>query len=466
MLLPGHVDFTIEVERALRVLDGAVLVLCGVSGVQSQTMTVDRQMKRYNVPRITFINKLDRMGSRPKKVVEDLREKLRLNAALVQTTVGLEDNLRGVIDIVAKRVIMYDVDHHNPTVSDDIPAEFAEEVAELRATLLEQLSEVDDEMAEMFLMEEEPTTEQLKAAIRRATLNLSFVPVFLGSAYKNRGVQTMLDGVLDYLPDPTEIDNRALDLDNDEAEIKLETAEDKPTVALAFKLQESRFGQLTYMRVYQGNVSRGQMIVNSTTGKKMKVPRLIRMHSDEMEDVDSVGPGEIVAMFGVDCASGDTFTDSKVNYSMTSMFVPEAVMSVSVEPKKKGDANFAKAVQRFCREDPTFKVHFDDETSQTIASGMGELHLDIYMERMRREYDCDVSVGEPQVKYREAITKKALFDYTHKKQSGGAGQYGKVQGFIEPLDPDDVDEGVEFLFDNHITGNAIPPEFLPGMYCV
>ncbi|KAF9910672.1 Elongation factor G, mitochondrial [Linnemannia zychae] len=457
---PGHVDFTIEVERALRVLDGAVLVLCAVSGVQSQTITVDRQMKRYNVPRICFINKMDRAGANPWKVVEALRTKLKMHAAALQIPMGAEDNFQGVIDLLKWKALHFEGADGVDVVEKDIPEEFMELAKAKRAELFEHLAEVDEAMSDMFIMEETPTSEQLAEAIRRATVARKFIPVMMGSAIKNKGVQPLLDAVCAYLPSPNEVSNVALDIKNEEAKVELSSDEKDPFVGLAFKLEEGRFGQLTYMRVYQGMLRRGGFINNVKNDKKIKVPRLVRMHADELEDVDEVGPGEICAMFGVDCSSGDTFTDGSLQYTMTSMFVPNPVISLSLKPKGKETPNFSKALNRFQKEDPTFKVHVDSETKETIISGMGELHLEIYVERMRREYNVDCVTGKPQVAFREAITDGSKFNYTHKKQSGGSGQYGRVQGYIEPAEIDE--DGKDAFFESRVVGGNIPTNFIPA----
>ncbi|KAF9929312.1 Elongation factor G, mitochondrial [Mortierella alpina] len=457
---PGHVDFTIEVERALRVLDGAVLVLCAVSGVQSQTITVDRQMKRYNVPRICFINKMDRAGANPWKVVEALRTKLKMHAAALQIPMGAEDNFQGVIDLLKWKALHFEGPDGVDVVERDIPEEFMELAQAKRAELFEHLAEVDEAMSDMFIMEENPTSEQLAEAIRRATVARKFIPVMMGSAIKNKGVQPLLDAVCAYLPSPNEVSNVALDIKNEEAKVELSSSEQDPFVGLAFKLEEGRFGQLTYMRVYQGMLKRGGFITNVKNDKKVKVPRLVRMHADELEDVDEIGPGEICAMFGVDCSSGDTFTDGALQYTMTSMFVPNPVISLSLKPKGKETPNFSKALNRFQKEDPTFKVHVDSETKETIISGMGELHLEIYVERMRREYNVDCVTGKPQVAFREAIEDGAKFNYTHKKQSGGAGQYGRVQGYIEPAAHDE--DGNDAFFESRVVGGNIPTNYIPA----
>ena len=457
---PGHVDFTIEVERALRVLDGAILVLCGVAGVQSQSITVDRQMRRYKVPRLAFINKLDRSGANPFRVTEALREKLKHNAVMMQLPIGLEDKLEGLVDLVKMKAFIFSGPNGETITEKEIPAEMMEDAKKYRSILIGKAADFDDEVAEKFLMEEEPTEEEIKRGIRKGCLNLDLTPVFMGSAYKNKGVQLLLDGVETYLPNPTEVKNEGLDLDNKEAPIELPCDPTKPLVALAFKLEDGRFGQLTYMRIYQGTMKKGDFITNMANGKKVKIPRLVRMHASDMADIEQASAGDIVALFGVDCASGDTFTDGTVNVAMTSMFVPDAVISLAIAPKEKsGAANFTKALQKFRKEDPTFRVHRDEESNETIISGMGELHLEIYVERMKREFNCECVVGQPQVAYRETISTATPYDYTHKKQTGGSGQYAKVVGTFEPYDS--VDKTYEFV--DNIVGGKIPREFIPAV---
>jgi elongation factor G len=456
---PGHVDFTIEVERALRVLDGAVLVLCGTSGVQSQSYTVDRQMRRYNVPRIAFINKLDRAGSDPKRVTTQLKEKLRHNTITLQLPIGEEANFEGIIDLVRMKAMYFDGDNGEDIREEEIPADRLEESKTARHDLIAAVADHDDELAELFLAEQEPTIEQIRGAIRRATISLKMTPVFIGSAYKNKGVQLLLDGVLQYLPNPAEVHNIALDQNNKEAKVELSTDPKKPFVGLAFKLEDGKYGQLTYVRVYQGTLSKGDFIVNNSIGqKRVKVPRLVRMHSNEMNEIETAVSGDIVALVGVECSSGDTFTSEDLNYTMTSMHVPDSVISLAVSPKDKtATQNFSKGLNRFTKEDPTFRVHRDEESAQTIISGMGELHLEIYIERMRREYATEVIAGKPQVAYREALNLKSEFSYTHRKQTGGSGQYGKVAGYIEPL-PAEHPTGYEFVDD--VVGGSIPREFI------
>ncbi len=457
---PGHVDFTIEVERALRVLDGAILVLCSVSGVQSQSITVDRQMTRYHVPRIAFVNKMDRTGADPVRVMNQLRDKLGHNAHMVAMPIGAEDKFQGVIDLVEMNANYYDGDNGENIRVEEIPADLLAAAKSRRHELIAAMGDFDDEVAMLYLEDKEVSTELLRKAIRKATLSLKFIPVMMGSAYKNKGVQLLLDAVGHYLPNPMEKLNEAHDQNKNEEKVVLEAREDKPFVGLAFKLEDGRFGQLTFMRIYQGKISKGDFIINSVNQKKVKIPRLVRMHADKMNDISTTGAGDIVAMFGVDCASGDTFTDGSVRYTMTSMHVPDAVISLAISPKDKaGQVNFSKAINRFSREDPTFRVHRDEESAQTIISGMGELHLEIYIERMKREYACEVNAGQPQVAFREMITQKTEFEYQHKKQTGGSGQYAKIAGYFEPL-PEDAVEPYEFV--DEIVGGRIPREFIPA----
>ena len=461
---PGHVDFTIEVERALRVLDGGILVLCGVSGVQSQSLTVDRQMKRYNVPRLAFINKLDRQGSNPWKVIEDLRKILKLNAAAVQIPIGLEGEYTGIVDIVEEKAYIFEGDNGEIIREIEPPSSMIEMMQTKRLELIEKLADADDEIAELFLMEELPDTDLLKTAIRRQTLACKFVPVFMGSAFKNKGVQPLLDGVLSYLPEPHEKENFALDRSQNEAPVKISGTHMDPLLALAFKLEETPFGQLTYMRIYQGTLKRGMHITNVSDGKRIKLSRIVRMHSDDMEEIDRAGAGEVVAIFGVDCKSMDTFSDGPTNLAMSSMYVPEPVMSLAVKPKQSAmQNNFGKALAKFIKEDPTLRLKVDTETNETILSGMGELHLEVYVERMVREYNVECIVGQPRVNYKETISHRQEFDYLHKKQTGGAGQYARVVGYIEPMTEDDIKEaGTVNEFCNQLIGTNIPPEYYPS----
>jgi elongation factor G len=458
---PGHVDFTIEVERSLRVLDGAILVLCGVAGVQSQSITVDRQMKRYGVPRLAFVNKLDRQGANPFRVKDALVEKLRLNAVMYQTPIGLEEKHKGVVDLVTMKAYVNEGESGEIIKEIPIPPELKAEAEEYRKKLIEKLADADDFIGEKFLMGEEPTIEEIKAATRRAVISLKLVPVFCGSAFKNKGVQVLLDNVINYLPTPAEKKEFGLNLDKNEEKFELIPDDNKQLCALSFKLQVTPFGQLTYMRVYQGKMSKGDFIINTTTKERIKIPRMVRMHSDKMEDLETARAGDIIAMFGIDCASGDTFAVEDYNVSMQSMHVPDAVISLAIAPKEKAGANnFTKALQKFRKEDPTFRVHRDEESAETIISGMGELHLEIYVERMKREFACEVVVGKPQVAYRETIGQAADYDYTHKKQTGGSGQFAKVVGKIEPLG---LNAETTFLFENDVVGGRIPREFIPAV---
>jgi len=453
---PGHVDFTIEVERSLRVLDGAILVLCSVGGVQSQSITVDRQLKRYHVPRIAFVNKCDRTGANPFKVRMQLREKLGLNAYMMQIPIGLEDKLEGVVDLVTMKAMYFEGENGTQIRMAEIPQHLLADAQKYREEMIDAATMFSDELAEAFL-EGAETEEMIRAAVRKGTLAEQFVPVFLGSAYKNKGIQPLLDAVGYYLPDPTEIENTALDLDENEKPVVLGTDENAPVVALGFKLEDGKYGQLTYVRVYQGTLKKGEELFNTRAKKKFKVGRLVRMNSATMEDINEGGPGDIVALFGIDCASGDTFCGGNLNYAMSSMYVPDPVISLSLTPKDKQAADqMSKALNRFTKEDPTFRSYVDKESNQTIIQGMGELHLEVYIERMKREYKCDVETGMPQVAYREAITQRADFNYTHKKQTGGSGQFGRVAGFIEPCTEQDYE------FDNQIKGGAIPSEFIPS----
>ncbi|MGC1273998.1 MAG: elongation factor G [Planctomycetaceae bacterium] len=463
---PGHVDFTVEVERSLRVLDGAILVLCSVGGVQSQSLTVDRQMKRYKVPRLAFINKCDRTGANPKSVVAQMREKLHVNPVPIQIPIGLESNYEGSIDLVKMEAIFFDGAEGDKVRREAIPAEFQAEAETARNEMLEALSLYDDELMELLLAEEAVPEEKICGLIRQATLSHEIVPVLVGSAFKNKGVQPLMDAICAYLPCPTEVENVALDnneLDENgqPTKVKLRPEENLPVVCMAFKTVMEQFGQLTYTRVYQGKIVKGDSYINTRTGQKTRFGRLVRMHSNDREDVDEAGPGDIIAVVGVDCASGDTFCGGDVNYSLESIFVAEPVITRSIEPiKRDGADKLAKALERFRREDPTFRVMSDEETGQTLIAGMGQLHLEIYVERIRREYKVDCIVGDPRVAYRERPTRQIEFDYKHKKQTGGSGQFAHVKGRLEPL-PEDYETTYEFV--NEVTQGRIPKEYIPAI---
>jgi len=462
---PGHVDFTIEVERSLRVLDGAILVLCSVGGVQSQSITVDQQMKRYKVPCLAFINKCDRSGANPERVVSQLRSKLGHNAVALQMPIGLEGSFTGVIDLVSMKAFYFDGENGEKVRIEEAPADLLSEARLKREELIDMASLFSDELTEAVLAEEAITEDMIFDAIRKGTLERKITPVLLGSAYKNKGVQPLLDAVNRLLPCPSDVENTALDRDNNGLPVVLVSDTEKPIVALAFKLEDGQYGQLTYIRVYQGVLAKGSTIVNARTGKKVKVGRLVRMHADQMEEIEAIPAGYIGALFGIECASGDTFLSPEINVTMTAMFVPKPVISLAIAPKDNdSEIKMAKALNRFTKEDPTFRSFVDGETSETIIEGMGELHLEVYVERMRREYSAEVTTGNPRVAYRETITQRAEFNYTHKKQTGGAGQFGRVAGYVEPISDADADAeaDADFIFENKIRGGSIPTQFIPA----
>jgi elongation factor G len=452
---PGHVDFTIEVERALKVLDGAILVLCSVAGVQSQSITVDRQMKRYNVPRVAFVNKCDRSGANPARVTDQLREKLKHNAVMMQIPIGLEDKLEGVVDLVRMKAFRFLGDNGETIVESEIPENLQFDAEARREAMLDAVSMFSDELMEAML-EDAVTEDLIHDAVRKGVLANELTPVFMGSAYKNKGVQLLLDAVMRYLPAPSDVQNTAIRAlaGGEEEVLVLNNDYDAPLVANAFKLEEGPYGQLTYVRIYQGVLRKGSEIYNSRTGKRVKVGRLGRMHSDQMVEIEEAFAGDIIALFGVDCASGDTFTGGD-RIALSSMHVPEPVVSLAVVPvDNKAATQMSKALHRFTREDPTFRAMVDSDTGDTIISGMGELHLEVYIERIKREFGAAVTTGAPQVKYRETLTQLVEFDYTHKKQTGGSGQYAKVQGTMEPSDDGD------FHFVSAVVGGRIPTEYI------
>jgi elongation factor G len=463
---PGHVDFTVEVERALRVLDGAILVLCAVGGVQSQTMTVNRQMKRYNIPCLAFINKLDRMGANPNRVLSHMRSKLGHNAAFLQLPIGLESKVQGLVDLIHRKAVYFDGEFGEVVREDEIPHDMRTESEDRRQELIEHVSNVDEILGEMFLEEKTPTEGDIMAAIRRASLCRAFTPVLVGSALKNKGVQPLLDAVLNYLPNPGEVENIALHEKEGRKTEKVilnpERSKDYPFVGLAFKLEAGRFGQLTYLRCYQGMLGKGEYLYNARTKKKVRIPRLVRLHATEMEDVNEIYAGDIFSLFGVDCASGDTFvTDTSLNLSMESIYIPDPVVSMSIMPVNSKDRdNFSKAVARFTKEDPTFQFSYDTDNKETLVAGMGELHLEIYAQRMEREYGCPVHLGKPKVAFRETLLSPCEFDYLHKKQSGGAGQYARVTGIMEPLPPH---QNTILEFVDETIGTNVPKQFVPGV---
>ncbi len=458
---PGHVDFTVEVERSLRVLDGAVLVLCAVAGVQSQSITVDRQMKRYNVPRIAFINKMDRTGANPNNVIAQLESKLGLTAIPLQIPIGAEMNFEGVVDLVNREAVYFDGEKGEIVRREAIPDSLKESAERARQGMLEALSMVSDEIMELLLEEQDVPVDLIHKTIREGTIANQICPVLVGSAYKNKGVQTLLDAVASYLPSPLDREVMAKDNNNGMAEVPLQPDPDAPLVSMAFKLVEEPFGQITYVRIYQGTLRKGQFYFNTRQRKKGRISRILRVHADEKEDIDSASAGDIVAVMGIEPATGDTYCDESINYSLESIYAPEPVIDLAISPAKRADQDkLAKALNRFMREDPTFRVHQDKETGETIISGMGELHLEIYVERIKREYKVECTVGMPKVSYREAPTKATPFNYKHKKQTGGSGQYAHVVGHMEPL-PEDAPE--PFVFENKVTGGRIPSEYIPSV---
>ncbi|CDS39450.1 elongation factor G mitochondrial [Echinococcus multilocularis] len=464
---PGHVDFTVEVERALRVLDGAVLILCAVGGVQSQTLTVDRQMKRYQVPKVAFINKVDRLDANPYRVVKQMRDKLRYHSAFVNIPIGLESKNVGIIDLLTEKAIYFDEPQGLTLREEEIPKDMMAEARDRRSEMIECLANADEEIGEAYLSEEPLSVEQLKAGIRRATLAHHFTPVLVGTALRNRGVQPLMDAVVDYLPNPLEVKNYAmLEKEGQTEKVLLDGSRtsDAPYLGLAFKLEASKFGQLTYTRVYQGCLRRGESVRITRTGKKVRVPRLGRMNVDTFEDLEAVYAGDIAALFGVDCSSGDTLVSPNgpmENLSMESMYIPEPVVSMSITPVDKHNVDgFSKGLARFTKEDPTFRLRHDPESGQALVSGMGELHLEIYAQRLAREYNTPCVLGKPKVAFRETLLEPVPFDYLHKKQSGGAGQYGRVIGLLEPLP---MEQNTQVLFSDETMGTNIPKPYVPAI---
>lgn len=458
---PGHVDFTVEVERSLRVLDGAIMVLCAVGGVQSQSVTVDRQMNRYRVPRIAFINKLDRVGADPERVCREMTEKLGLNVIPIQLNMGTGEDFCGLIDLITMETVVFEGTNGATVLRKPIPDEYRPAAERARYEMLDALSMFNDEMIEL-LLEEQPVTEQMiRLTIREATINRDIVPAMMGAAYKNKGVQLLMDGVCDFLPSPLDRSYFTRDHDNEGAEVPLTNDPEAPLVAMVFKITAESFGQLSYVRVYQGTLTKGQVYRNARTNRTVRVGRIVRMHANERENIPSAGPGDIIGLLAIDCASGDTICGEGVNYSLESIFVADPVISLSIAPASSADqSRMAKALSRFMKEDPTFRVSIDSESGQTVIAGMGELHLDIYIERMRREYKAEVTVGRPNVSYCEAPTIEAKFNYRHKKQTGGSGQFAHVQGRLIPL-PHDAETPYEF--EDNVSGGRIPREYIPAV---
>ncbi|MHC5111858.1 MAG: elongation factor G [Planctomycetota bacterium] len=458
---PGHVDFTVEVERSLRVLDGAVLVLCAVGGVQSQSMTVDRQMRRYRVPRVAFINKMDRVGADPMRVIGELEQKLGHVAVPIQLPIGSGDDFEGVIDLIKMKKVTFDGSSGENVVYSDIPADLADEADRGRHGMLDTLSLYDDELMEIMLEGDDPTEDQINVALRRATIAREITPVMLGTAYRNKGVQLLLDAVTSYLPSPLDRVAYACDNANDGAEVTITADTEGPVVAMAFKICDETFGQVTYARLYQGELKKGQMYKIGRTGKSQRIGRIYRLHADKREDLDSCRAGDIVGLMGIDCASGDTICDKAISLSLESIHCPEPVIAIAIEAKSASDRDpISKALGRFIKEDPTFHAHFDEDSGQTILSGMGELHLEVYIERIRREYKAELVVGKPKIQYREAPTTESIYNYKHKKQTGGSGQYAHVVGKLIPLGENSEED---YEFENVVTGGRIPSEYIPSV---
>jgi elongation factor G len=458
---PGHVDFTVEVERSLRVLDGAILVLCAVGGVQSQSITVDRQMKRYHTPRLAFINKMDRTGANPHRVLEQLKSRLGIDPVLMQIPIGVGESFSGVVDLATMQAVTFEGANGEQVRRGPVPAELAADAHAARQHMLESLSMYSDELMELLLGEQPVPEEMIHAVLRQAVRTLDVTPVFLGTAYRNKGVQPLLDAVVRYLPSPLDREVTANDYFDGQKQRRLLPDPDLPFVGMAFKIVDDPYGQLTFLRLYQGSIAKGQTYYNQRTGKRDRFSRIVRMHADEREEMDSARAGDIVAVMGVDCASGDTYAAESNFGTLERMFVPEPVIKMAISPLVRGDGDkLAKALARFRKEDPTFRVSTDEETGETLIAGMGELHLEIYVERIRREYRVEVEVGAPKVSYREAPTQPCDFNYKHKKQTGGAGQYAHIVGRMEPLPPDATEP---FLFEEQVVGGRVPKEYIPSV---
>ena len=458
---PGHVDFTIEVERSLRVLDGAVLLLCAVGGVQAQSITIDRQMRRYGIPRLVFINKMDRTGANPDRVVDQLRKRLGCEAIPVQIPIGSESDFQGVIDLISEEAIYFDGSNGEKVRREPIPADLADAAAHARQHMLEGLSMFSDELMELLLSEEPAPEALVHRVVREATLAQQITPVLMGTAYRNKGIQPLLDAVVRYLPSPLDCSTTAHDAKDPTQELILEAHADRPAVAMAFKIVEDPHGTLTFMRIYQGKLCKGESYYNQRTGRKERIGRLVRMHADQREEISEATAGDIVAVMGIDAASGDTYATERNSVLLQNMFVPEPVIQMAITPvDREGAARLAKALQRFRNEDPTLRVTTDEETGETLIAGMGELHLEVYVQRIKREYRVEVEVGAPKVSYREAPTRNAKFDVRHRKQTGGSGQYAHIIGRFELL-PEDA-EGT-FLFEDHVTGGRIPKQYIPAV---
>ena len=487
---PGHVDFTVEVERSLRVLDGVVLVLCGVGGVQSQSLTVDRQIKRYGVPRLIFINKLDRTGADPARVCDDVRSKLGVDAVMMQLPIGLADEFTGLVDLIAMQAVTFEGEHGQDVRRGEIPEAMRDAALAARAEMLDRLTVYDDELMALCLAEGHVPEELIHRVVRRGVRDLSIAPVFIGAAYRNKGVQPLLDAVVEYLPSPahreitanafadqehgvadkpepgdaTEGDGESIEQDatrDGDRKIILTSDPEDPLVAMTFKIVDDAFGQLTFTRVYQGTLERGQTYYNQRTGAKERFRRIFRMHAEKRDEVERATAGDIVAVMGIDAASGDTYAAEREYCTLERMFVPEPVIGVAVRARDRDDEDrLSKALQRFRREDPTFAVMTDPESKEIVIAGMGELHLEVYLERIRREYKVRVESGAPKVAYRESPTQAAEFNYKHRKQTGGAGQFAHIIGRLEVFDGTDAEP---FEFEDNVVGGRIPRQFIPSV---
>jgi elongation factor G len=463
---PGHVDFTVEVERSLRVLDGAVLVLCSVGGVQSQSYTVDQQMRRYGVPRIAFINKMDRVGANPQRVIGELRTKLKANAVPLQLPIGSQDSFVGVVDLITMRAVYFDGQWGQVVRHEPVPAEMVALANSARSEMLEAIALVDDGLMECLLSGSQPRVEEIRQAIRRATIAHQMTPVLMGSAGKNCAVQELLDGVAFYLPAPTDRQVWAHDLrPSSDASVSTSIAlvsdPRQPTVAMAFKTIVEDFGPVTYLRVYQGQIEKGQTYVNARTGKRQRFPKLVRMHADRRTEIDMAEAGDICGVIGLDSVLGDTYVEDNYRVALESIVVAEPVLQLSIEPKGREDGDrLVKALDRFRRQDPTFRFWTDAESGQMLIAGMGQLHLDVYIQRLRDEHHCEVHVGRPQVAYKERPTRAVPFEYRLKKQTGGPGQFAHIVGRLEQLP---LDSETEFEFCDEVSGGRITRSFIPAI---
>ena len=460
---PGHVDFTIEVERSLRVLDGSVCVFDSVAGVEPQSETVWRQADKYGVPRMCFVNKMDRIGANFYRCVDMIKDRLGATPLVIQLPLGSESEFKGLIDLIRMKAIVWEDEKLGAKFADqEIPGELLDEANKYREQLIESVVEMDDEIMEQYLDGKFPTEDQIKSLIRRGTIDSKFVPVLCGSAFKNKGVQPMLDAVVDFLPSPLDVPAiKGVRYQKEDESIVRKSSDDEPFSALAFKIMNDPFvGSLTFMRVYSGQIEAGSSVLNSVKEKRERFGRMLQMHSNSREDIKVACAGDIIAVAGLkDTTTGDTLCDSENAVILERMEFPDPVIEVAVEPKTKADQEkMGVALQRLAAEDPSFKVSVDHESGQTVMKGMGELHLEILVDRMLREFKVDATVGAPQVAYRETITQQTSVDYTHKKQSGGAGQFAKVVMNFEPLD-----KGEGFIFESKIVGGRVPKEYIPGV---